>query len=110
MKRLISIILLLFGCAPELVAQYAILPAELPHRPDPVVAGFLKVRLAPEFAHRAHGVLAEMGLTVIRPVLPFEQSLAFSSAQQRFDGSNRMMNRDEALQIEERLLRSFVVA
>ncbi|MEN9282303.1 MAG: hypothetical protein RL594_1238 [Bacteroidota bacterium] len=110
MKRLISIVLLLFGCVPELLAQYAILPAELPHRPDPVVAGFLKVRLAPEVAHRAHGVLAEMGLTVIRPVLPFEQSLAFSSAQQRFDGSNRMMNRDEALQIEERLLRSFVVA
>lgn len=89
-------------------AQLSYLPAEPPGRPQPVVAGMLKVRLTAEAARAAQDVLASMGLRVVRPLLPFEQSLAYREVMDR---SERHATKDyaRALQIEERLLRSYVV-
>lgn len=96
-------------CAFSAQAQFDTWPRQLPYRPDPVLKGKLKVRLAREYAWQAPQVLAEMGLTIVAPILPFEQSL--TSARQNLLSSQRQrsMNLDEALNVEERLLRSFVV-
>lgn len=96
-------------CAVSAQAQFETWPRQLPHRPDPVLRGKLKVRIAPEYAWQAPQVLAEMGLRVIAPVLPFERSLTFAQPNNWFQIRQRSMNLNEALAIEERLLRSFVV-
>lgn len=90
------------------LAQLTYLPAEPPIRPQPVVAGMLKVRLTAEAARTAQNVLASMGMRVVRPLLPYEQSLAYRKV---VDGSVRTSGneRTRALLIEERLLRSYVV-
>ncbi|MFM8771704.1 MAG: S8 family serine peptidase [Candidatus Kapaibacterium sp.] len=108
MRSIVIAILLLGATAPG-VAQFDSWPAELPHRPDPVLKGKLKVRIAADHALSAQQALADMGLRIVRPVLPFEQSLTFTLRQQRSVQNARRMNLDEALIVEERLLRSFVV-
>ena len=107
--RSLIIALLLLGATAQGIAQFDAWPAELPHRPDPVLKGKLKVRIAADHAVQAQQALSEMGLRIIRPVLPFEQSLTFALRQQRVVPNPRRMNLDEALIVEERLLRSFVV-
>jgi len=99
----------MIACAISVQAQFETWPRQLPHRPDPVLRGKLKVRIAPEYAWQAPQVLAEMGLRVIAPVLPFERSLTYARQNNMFQPRQRSMNLDEALAIEERLLRSFVV-
>ena len=96
-------------CVVGAQAQFETWPRQLPHRPDPVLRGKLKVRLAPEYAWQAPQVLADMGLTVVAPILPFERSLTADRQNRLVLPSQRPMNLDEALAIEERLLRSFVV-
>ncbi|MBU3698636.1 MAG: hypothetical protein FGM33_01310 [Candidatus Kapabacteria bacterium] len=91
-------------------AQYEILPAELPHRPDPVLRGMLKIRLSAEYAARAPEILAELGLRVVRPVLPYGQSLAYRERSVLGSTRQRPMDMNEAQVVEERLLRSFVVS
>jgi len=90
-----------------LQAQLTILPAELPHRPDPVIAGRAKVRLTREAASNADVVLASLGLRIERAILPREQSLRWSTSTQR---QPRPSSLNETLEVEERLLRSYVVA
>ncbi|HLP27998.1 MAG TPA: S8 family serine peptidase [Candidatus Didemnitutus sp.] len=89
-------------------AQLSYLPADPPYRPDPVVSGMIKVRLTPEGALSAEATLASLGLRIVRPLLPFEQSVTF---REREDGSFRMqpLKRDRVLEIESKLLRSYVV-
>ena len=99
----------MIACTISVQAQFETWPRQLPHRPDPVLRGKLKVRIAPEYAWQAPQVLAEMGLRVIAPVLPFERSLTYARQNNIFQPRQRSMNLDEALAIEERLLRSFVV-
>ncbi len=94
-------------CGTPLHAQLTVLPAELPHRPDPVIAGRAKVRLTPDAAMNADAVLNALGLRIERAVLPREQSLRWSISQQR---QPRPSSVNEALEVEERLLRSYVVA
>ncbi len=90
-------------------AQFDVWPLELPHRPDPVIRGMLKIRVTPEYASRAEAVLAELGLSIERRVLPFEQSLAFQQSSGIRPNRIRPMSLNEALVLEERLLRSYVV-
>ncbi len=90
-------------------AQLSYLPAEPPYRPDVVVSGMLKVRLTPEAAFTAAKVLESYGLYIVRQVLPFEQSLLWKSQRDELL-KNRTMNLQRAMQIENRLLRSYVVA
>lgn len=99
--------LFLLVCGLPLHAQLTLLPAELPHRPDPVIAGRAKVRLTPDAAMNADAVLNALGLRIERAVLPREQSLRWSTSQQR---QPRPSSLNEALEVEERLLRSYVVA
>jgi len=89
-------------------AQLNYLAAEPPLRPDPVVAGMLKIRLTADAALNAPSVLAGMGLSIVRPLLPFQQSLHYR--MQRDTTLAMSVNSvDRALEIESRLLRSFVV-
>lgn len=97
----------LFMCGMPLSAQLTVLPSELPHRPDPVIAGRAKVRLTPDAAMNADAVLNALGLRIERAVLPREQSLRWSTTQQR---QPRPSSLSEAIEVEERLLRSYVVA
>lgn len=98
---------ILIICGVPLHAQLTVLPAELPHRPDPVIAGRAKVRLTLDAATNADAVLGALGLRIERVVLPREQSLRWGTAQQR---QPRPSSLNEALEVEERLLRSYVVA
>jgi hypothetical protein len=66
----------------------------------------LKVRLTAEAARDASTVLASLGLRIERAVLPYERSL--TARQDRT--LRRGASLSEALAIEERLLRSYVVA
>lgn len=95
-------------CTPVLHAQLTYLPAEPPARPDPVVAGRIKVRVASEYAHRAADVLREMGLTIEREMLPRRASLTWKK-QHGQEAPQTIIN-DRALVLEERLLRTFVVS
>lgn len=97
----------LLMCGVPLHAQLTVLPAELPHRPDPVIAGRAKVRLTPEAAVNADAVLNALGLRIERAVLSREQSLRWGNSTQR---QPRPSSINEALEVEERLLRSYVVA
>jgi hypothetical protein len=108
MKRgLATLVLLGLVAVLSVKAQMQILPAEPPHRPDAVVAGHLKVRVAAEYATSAYQVLEDLGLRVVREVLPSEQSLRFRESRQL---RPRVARLDDAMDIEDRLLRSFVVA
>lgn len=106
--RSFALVIVWIAVAHVCAAQLSYLPAEPPGRPQPVVAGMLKVRLTAEAARAAQDVLASMGLRVVRPLLPFDQSLAYREVMDR---SERNATKDyaRALQIEERLLRSYVV-
>ena len=107
MRNLYAILLCCFFGVTIAGAQLRYLPAQPPARPDAVVAGHLKVRIAPEYASVSEDVLRELGLRVVREVLPRDQSLRRSDMS-----AFRMRTSDieEALDIEDRLLRSFVVA
>ncbi len=85
-------------------AQQRILPAEPPGRPSAVVAGALKVRLTAEAAPYARNVFAQHGLTIEREILPYNQSL-----RARSSNAAKVRNLQEALAVEDRLLRSYVV-
>ncbi|MBK6420067.1 MAG: S8 family peptidase [Ignavibacteria bacterium] len=106
--RLLTLVIVWTVVAHVCVAQMTYLPAEPPGRPQPVVAGMLKVRLTAEAASTAQTVFASMGLRVVRPLLPIEHSLTYRDVMDR---STRTTAKDyaRALQIEERLLRSYVV-
>jgi subtilisin family serine protease len=65
------------------------------------------VRLAPEYAASAEDALAKLGFTVVREILLVQQSLR---AQDQALRRKKPMQLDEALAIEERLLRSYVVS
>lgn len=107
MKTSLTLLVLCVLGALRLPAQLHILPSELPHRPDAVVAGHLKVRLPREYTQNANEVLRGLGLRVVREVLPREQSLQYRDVPQ---SKVRIASINEAMEIEERLLRSFVVA
>jgi len=96
-----------FTAAAIASAQLRYLPAEPPSRPDAVVAGHLKVRIARAYAPVADAVLHEMGLRIVRQVLPYGQSLQAQDAQRL---GHRHTDISSALEIEDRLLRSYVVA
>ncbi|MCX6140720.1 MAG: S8 family serine peptidase [Candidatus Kapabacteria bacterium] len=89
------------------VAQLTYLPAEPPRRMEPVVAGMLKIRLSPDAAVSASGVLASMGLRIVRPLLPFEQSLRFRT---KTSEQTKIKSVETALRIEDRLLRSYLIS
>lgn len=91
------------------VGQLTYLPAEPPHRMEPVVAGMLKVRLSPDVAASASTVFASMGLRIVRPLLTYEQSLRFKTEQIE-QTKIRSTGIESALAIEERLLRSYLVS
>ncbi len=107
LARRVAVGLLLVASSVVLHAQLTVLPAELPHRPDPVIAGRAKVRLTPDAAQNADAVLGMLGLRIERAVLPREQSLRWSTSTQR---QPRPSSLNDALDVEERLLRSYVVA
>ena len=107
MKIFFTTALVLSCIVSSAIAQLQYLPAEPPYRPDAVVVGHLKVRVFREYAASAYDELAKLGLTVVREVLPVQQSLRAQDGAQR---RKRPMQLDEALAVEERLLRSFVVA
>ncbi|MBC8125284.1 MAG: S8 family peptidase [Candidatus Kapabacteria bacterium] len=90
-------------------AQLSYLPAEPPYRPDAIVSGMLKIRLTPDAAFSAAKVLESYGLHFVRQVLPFEQSLLWKSQREGLL-KNRTMNLQHAMEIENRLLRSYVVS
>lgn len=89
------------------LGQLRYLPAEPPHRKDAVVAGHLKVRVASAYASVAREVLQELGLTIIREVLPYDQSLR---GRDKLRSKHRPASFEEAVAVEDRLLRSYVVA
>jgi serine protease len=89
------------------LGQLRYLPAEPPQRKDAVVAGHLKVRVASAYAPVAREVLHELGLRIVREILPYEQSLRGRDAH---NSRHRAANLEEALALEDRLLRSYVVA
>lgn len=92
---------------PAIYAQLSYLPAEPPRRPDPVVAGHLKVRLSAEYAHRAADVLRQMGMSIEREMLPRKASLTWKRQHKREVPQG--ISNDRALVLEERLLRTYVV-
>lgn len=107
MNIFIAAVLVLSCIVSTAMAQLQYLPAEPPYRPDAVVAGHLKIRVAREYAANAYDELAKLGLTVVREILPVQQSLRAQDGAQR---RTKPMQLDEVLAIEERLLRSFVVS
>lgn len=107
--RLFTLTIVWFVVAHVCCAQLTYLPAEPHLRPQPVVAGMLKVRLTADASQTAEASFASLGLRVVRPLLPFEQSLTF---RENNDLSLRTTTAEHrrALEIEARLLRSYVVA
>ena len=99
------------GAQPARPAQPIIWPVEQGVRLDAALGGRLKVRLMPEIPRELHAaVLAEAGCTILYAVLPWEQSL--TAQLQNNQPRRAMVERPSAaaLELEEELLRTYVVA
>lgn len=103
-----ALILVLVSTA---AAQPVIWPAELGLRQDPALGGRLKVRLAAGIPREIHAsVLAEAGCSVLYAVLPWEQSLTAQLQNNQPRRASQDRPSVAALQLEEELLRTYVVA
>lgn len=90
-------------------SQPLYLPALGKQRPTPVVEGMLKVRLSADVAANANSVLESMGLTIVRPLIELKQTLRFKLATNAPVKVSVQHNIDEALRLEDALLRTYVV-
>ena len=91
------------------VAQ-SILPADPSVRRDPVLAGTLKVRLTQTAMRNElpNTLLSELGLTLVRPLLKFEQSVRWQRNKHR-DRLQSSTNDEALFRYEDELLRTFIV-